>query len=98
MEKQRTKNDILKKTLIIQVFISIAVILVGILFGPNKSDGHHYVNLPVILIGIVMLFVGSFIISIAMLVNLIKEAKAYNKYLEENNIDEKQEEEAFKIY
>ena len=33
-----------------------------------------------------------------MLVKLVKDAKAYNKYLEDNNIDERAEEEAFKTY
>lgn len=33
-----------------------------------------------------------------MLVDFVRQAKAYNQYLEDNNIDERAEEEAFKAY
>ncbi len=88
----------LKNVLRVWFFICIAIIIFGIVFGPNKNDGKHYVNFAVIFIGMAMLTVGCLIIAIAMLVELIKDAKAYNKYLEENNIDEREEEEAFKTY
>lgn len=81
------------------IIISILVIIIGLAFAfPAQADGRHLVNLPIVLIGIASISIGSPIIAIMMLVAFIRQAKAYNKYLEDNNIDERAEEEAFKAY
>lgn len=96
MGKKRKIN--LEKVMHIWSLITVAMIVIGIVSGPNYDDGKMYVNLPLVLIGIALLIVGDFAIVIAMMVQLVKDAKAYNKYLEDNNIDERAEEEAFKTY
>lgn len=94
----KNNKSVLKKVQIALTVVSVAVIILGIVFGPNHNDGKVYVNLPIVLTGIAMCILGNLAIVIAMFVKLIKDAKAYNKYLEENNVDEREEEEAFKAY
>ena len=96
--KPKTKRITYQKVLLFWSLISLAVLIAGLVFGPDKHDGKVYVNLPVVLTGIAMLVVGDLIITIAMFVSFVKAVKAYNRYLTENNIDERAEEEAFKNY
>ena len=96
--KAKTKKDPYRRALRLWSLISVVVLVVGLATGPQRHDGHVYVNLPVVLTGMAMLVVGDLIITIAMFVSFIKAVKAYNRYLTENNIDERAEEEAFKDY
>lgn len=93
--KQKDKRKI---ALVLLNVVSVALIIAGIVFGPKRNDGRVYVNLPVVLAGIVLCIAGNFGIVVATFVKLVIDAKAYNRYLEENNVDEREEEEAFKTY
>ena len=97
-KRPKIQEKTLKRFSVIWNIVSIATMILGFVTGPDKNDGKVYVNLPLVLIGIGMCIIGNFIIAITMLVTVVKEAKAYNQYLEENEIDEKEEEAAFKTY
>lgn len=74
---------------------SITIVIVSIVLA-FFNDG--YVNVPLLLTGIISLFGGAFIYSVFLIVYLFVKANKYNKYLEENNIDERAEEQVFKEY
>ncbi len=58
----------------------------------------HLFTVVMTICGIVLVVVGSLVVNIIMLVNLVKAAKKYNQYLEDNHIDESAEEAAFIDY
>lgn len=93
-----SNKNVYKIVSIVLNVVAVALIVLGVLLGPKKGDGKVYVNLPIVLTGIATCILGNLAIVIARFVKLVKEAKAYNKYLEENNVDEREEEEAFKAY
>ncbi len=97
----KPKKNIFKTIFKWWVLFWILMIIVVIVIGCIKTSNEN-ANFTVLIIHMLvasgMLGIGSLVINVIMLIDMFKKAKAYNRYLEENKIDEQAEETAFKTY
>lgn len=96
MAKNSKKRNIYNIATVIVILISITLIISGVCVVLNQSN--KVLFLPLVLGGAALMTVGGITINLIRLVNLVKNAKNYNKFLEDNNVNEREEEEAFKTY
>ncbi len=97
MEEENNKGKNKYKKILIGLGIISFIIII---FGTGVLSPLKYETLSLIFLfgGIILMVYGSLAVGIIMLIKMFREAKKYNKYLEDNNIDESAEEEAFKQY
>lgn len=94
-QTQNKKIETLRKLSKIFVFLSIGILIIGIILSVSSSVSND-ISFAVLISGISLVIISGFISSLLRLVILIKKAKEYNNEIETKNLDEKEEERVLK--